>query len=63
MSKRIVTREQFIKKLRKAMSKDYVIYDNKDHCFEHLEDGELAFCGEDEEDTFAMLVVKVFPDE
>lgn len=45
------------------MSKDYVIYDNKDHCFEHLEDGELAFCGEDEEDTFAMLVVKVFPDE
>ena len=54
-----MTTKQFIKKLEKALEGEFVIYTNKDKCFEHCEDDHVTVCGEDENSVFAFKLLKV----
>lgn len=57
-----MTLAKFIKELEKIVEKDnqFIVYTNKnDKSFKKLKNNEMVICGEDENEVFAIHIIKV----
>lgn len=54
-----MTTNNFIKRLEKLIEPEFVIWTNKDKGYESFDDNNVIICGENDNETFTIQIIKV----